>query len=160
MGLQDDIGNGLIAAMQDTVTVFDTILGGSGSGLYAFYQVVPHKGFDGVQSWCIIRPGPSQTLRRVGTQYQKMYSYLAEFHIAPGGDRGLSRTQIADGFLAAFGEGGDDLLENHITDTGSKLLSGGDGEADWTDEPIAPAQRQEQIEVLTYEIAVTVWRGP
>ena len=160
MGLQDDIGNGIVAAMKDTVTVFDSILGGAGSDLYAFYQKFAHLGFDGTQSWCIIKPDRTQTLRRVGDDYQIMYGYSAEFSVMPNGDRGLSETQISDGFRAAFGQGGDDLLENHITDSGSKLLTGGDGSAAWTDEAITPVRRQEGKEIAIYLIEVTVWRGP
>lgn len=159
MGLQDDIGNGIVAAMQNAVTVFNSILGGTGSSLYASYQVVAHDQFQATQSWVIVRPGPSQRINRVGTDYEVIYTYQAEFHIAPVADRGLARTQVSDGFLAAFGEGGDELLSGgHITDTGSKIKTGGGGEVEWTDEPVVPVRRQADIEIVTHEIAVQLWR--
>lgn len=154
--LKDDIGAGIVTAMQSG-NRFDAILGGDGADLYVSYQVVPFKDFDATQSWCLIVPADPVRLRRVGSTQVTRFRFLAVFHIGPRNDRGLARTEIAQAFAAAFGEGGDDLLDTHITDTGSNIRPGGGGEVEWTDEPIVGAKdRQGETEVLTYTIAVTV----
>ena len=154
--LKDDIGAGIVTAMKSG-NRFDAILGGAGATLYVSYQVVAFDGFDATQSWCLIVPADPMRIRRVGSTQVSRFRFLAVFHIGPGADRGLARTEISQAFAAAFGEGGDDLLDTHITDSGSNIEPGGGGEVEWTDEPIsAPKERQGETEVLTYTIAVTL----